>query len=245
MALNNPAGRLAAILERGWDLNGNTLQRHAWATMLECEEGISEADLLAKVALAMHLPAEIRLAVERREDLAEDLYLAGLDTIEDSFSQKLSLRSRWQGFREPIPDTAMTGLRFCDHALTLGQPDVTREELQTLLEEGLKLRKLIADLDPSDLRSLLLAQIDQIVKALVDYPITGADGARLAVDASLGSIVVRNQTEVARAAAADPVARDRIEQIFNWISRVGVSLAVFEQARELAEAVIHALPPAH
>ena len=175
-SLNNPAGRLFHLLHSIKRERGDTVLKQAWAKVL----GADPDDLggvLSKFADVLKLPHEIRVQMEEASPGRSDVFNDGLKTIE-SHLYIHSLGRRVEQYKG-IDKDSFTALRHCDFVLSEDRPsdksakEATSEHSEQLraLQEDLRAKP---SLSPEDTK--LLQYADQLLAALSDYKLIGAEG---------------------------------------------------------------------
>lgn len=195
MSLDNPAGRLYALLEEA-DVppkgNDSTPVRHRWADVL----GIHRNDLptlLARLSEVMALPSQVRAAIESVPEEDKERFLEPIPKIEQAFA-KLNLAQQWKQFAEPITQNVMTGLSFCDWLLSKSSPEpvIGDEQRERIHEEIRDLRDDVrANEEDDDLRRFLLRHLNAMDEALHEYKLSGAPPVEEAIHAAVGDSFFR------------------------------------------------------
>lgn len=197
MSLNNPAGRLHALLsEAGTPPRENDREtaRQKWAKTLAVEVKDSPT-LLARLGEVMALPVEVRGAVKSLPEVDHDTYLGPLSNVEKSFG-KLNLDALWSQCAREIDGTTMYSLKVCDELLSRQRPERTlpEDEREQLHEEVRNLRKDVqAKEKDKDLREFLLHHLKAMDDALQEYKISGTPPVEEAAKAILGGALIQKQ----------------------------------------------------
>ena len=118
--LNNPAGRLMAIIAKGKKIPRATTSKLAWGTLLE----VSSSDLallLRQIGLVLDLPRQIRSGIGRIGEIDPTVYLRWIPKLEDALAN-IQFDTAWSDFMDGFDETITDGLAVCDDVLSRCNP---------------------------------------------------------------------------------------------------------------------------
>lgn len=200
--LNNPAGRLHDLLTQAVRQSEQQNTRQAWAAVFGVDPTDTGAILQSLAALIEQI-AVGKEEVLKLADANHDLFLEPFLELEKSFTQ-VNLEASWKGFKSRIGSETLVKLRYCADKLGEVRAEEVLEkdqlaELRHMVEE---LIDEVAEAElPSQLKLLLLRNLETARMALLQYRIRGLDGLRTAADLNLGAVFrecVQGQPESAR-----------------------------------------------
>lgn len=238
MSLNNPAGRLHALLSEAGVLNyvEKDRVRTKWAKVLGVEKEDSPT-LLLRLSEIMNLPAQVREAVEAVPDIDHEMYLKHLPNVESAFA-KMSLDVIWGSVAKELDKATMYSLEVCDDLLSRHHPEpmLPGDERERIHKE---VRDLFEDVrtneEDEDLREFLLRHLKAMDDALQEYKISGAPPVEEVVQAAMGDgflHYIRGQ----------PLQEnDRWDRFWKIAGRVVITLNLLAAPITLPEAVSSAM----
>lgn len=240
MSLNNPAGRLLALLEEAGTPpkdSDRTPVRDRWAKVLGVDRNDRTA-LLARFGEVMALPSEVRAAVEAVPDITPGVYLKNLSKVEQTFGQ-VNLEAQWCQFARALDSNVMDGLEVCDELLGRRCPETTlpddeRERIHSQVRELFE--EVRAEETDPNLREFLLRHLKAMDDALQEYKISGTPPVVQAAEAILGGTA----SQVLRR----PEARrnPRLRKLFATALTALALTGGVEDNLALGERVLDALP---
>jgi hypothetical protein len=188
MSLDNPAGRLHAILSDGKAKPSKEPAAKTWAALLRVDES-DFVTLLQKLGLVHQLPAAVRQRIEKVDGFNPDIHLRWIPSVELAF-KKLHLYRPWGEFIERIDDASLLALQVCDHELSKqGSTNIGNDQIDALKLEAESLRESISEADTAlEVEDYLLSNLGMIEKSLCDYYLSGPESIRNAVQITIGSI---------------------------------------------------------
>lgn len=214
---NNPAGRIKDILTHLRNANQRGPILHAWAAAFECDAGDTRALMVGLLNLGQlnDLAREVTL---RYVDDCPGFYLEPFASVE-------ALCNHWH-METPLvsvpgnpSEATMTALAFVDHHLarhfatnapgTSDQIAALIATLDTLLEDCLR-----AEMD-TELKLLLIRQVQSIRAALVNFRVSGPEGLEAALEQAYGSMMRNRDTVKAGQASGDT----RLERFFDILGK--------------------------
>lgn len=192
MTVNNPAGRLLAVMERAGSVSLKNSGANAWQQVLrdDDEEPLELHSLLERLARVVVLPAGIRHEVGSIDNVKHDLYLRHVGVWEQAFSSRIRFDAQLSHFMELFKPEHVYCLETCDELLSRERPepvlssDFVGQVVQDLDE--LRGRVVQSDLD-HDVRKFLLTGLDRMREALRHYRFSGVPPVIDALEASLGA----------------------------------------------------------
>ena len=190
--LDNPAGRLLAILEEAEKIGKkNTKQkcREVWAQVLKVE--VTETEKLFTGYLAiMNLTSLAKRSLEELDDVDPELHLSPFNRLQQGFST-VGFNHQWEQFNKFLDPATITGMKHCSHILstTVGEKIITQQVLDELKEEIEQLQKRVMQANLSEeLRALLFEKLEEMYKAVIDYNVNGANGMKQALESTIGGL---------------------------------------------------------
>lgn len=236
--MNNPAGRLHAILQASKEKEIQRLNMIAgWRKVLSIPDTVDDLLTMNKIGKVFTLPHVITSLLQRFEDIDHDLYLGWKGDLLIAF-RHVTFQSNFSEFGSRLSDSLLINIRFCDHELERRHPEksITEEHLAALRDEANKLLdQILASELPPNLMRYLLDHAYLILEAIEDYPITGAPALERALDQAVGSVVTNRA--VAQLAKDSTVG----EQFWTFMGRIGLTLSIAKSAKEIGESVTKAL----
>lgn len=235
---NNPAGRLYDILDSARRQNPKESARKAWAAVFQVEPGDTGA-ILQMLADLISLMGEARTSIQRLEDVDQGLHLRPFAKIQSLLST-INLDATWEHWRNQIDETTLYGLQFSSDKLSRvsGSTQISSDELAEIRATVDELVATVADSRlPTELKALLLRNLEAIRLSLTAYVVRGIDGIRAEVERSLGSILL-HQEAISQTAPEDRKVCDRF---FKLVGRLGQLVSLAYTTKELAAPAIKAL----
>jgi len=203
---NNPAGRLHGILSAALPCRNNKPAREAWASVFRIEP-TATGDLLYLLAQLIGLLQLTRQRIEQIDQLDRDLYFQPIKKLEKAFAT-MNLDVPWNNFKSNIDDATMVGLAFCSDTLSKYHSEelIEKEVLEDLLTdvESLVQTVLASTLTP-ELKTVLVENLENIRRAILEYRIRGADGLLRALETSVGALV-RHRDDLKRSKDSESVS---------------------------------------
>lgn len=185
MTTDNAASRLLSILNKAKEIDKNTQSSRAWKEVLQTTDS---ALLLSRLGKVIALPEDISAALSNRVETNRDV----IQHISRQFfvaysSHKFS--DKWEVFVSKI-DNHM--LNYLSLASTLLETQVRTRQLEDRELEEIRLDILdILDKSrnselPPRVKAYLVSHLHEIISALDDYFITGAEPVLTRIEATLG-----------------------------------------------------------
>lgn len=193
--LNNPADRLAAILQAVRARPADEQTKIALSAVLGVE---SDADYLSSLSRLLALPGEVERRVRSNignNDL--DWHLQWVRPVDRALQQIWPMTSQIQPVQRAVGPEHIVCLQACGNLLRQHghEQTVAEEQLNDLREQARTLYDDVMNAEsiPADLRSLLLDQLDHILRALREYIVRGPEGLAEALENSVGAFVMRRR----------------------------------------------------
>ncbi|MBF6238245.1 hypothetical protein IU474_14390 [Nocardia otitidiscaviarum] len=194
-ASNNPAGRLADVL----DALRRQPPKDATIAALKAILGSgSNAEFAAAFGQLQMLPERIERALYTYADPEhEDInfMLGWRPRVDAALATAWNLQVPLQNVTNQYTDEDVARLRFCSSVLSRAKLEarVTEEQLHQLAQQvdELHMEVVEATAVPLELRTFLLEQLDRVRIALREYRIRGAEALRDVIERVVGSCVVR------------------------------------------------------
>lgn len=190
MSLNNPAGRLLNLLEKGKEINQGSV-KDVLADLLNVSDK-SESEKFSRISYLLVVPFQIRELIETIDSLDPDLLIPSLERVE-SFFGNLNLQNGWASFRNQFNGIIIHNLKICDSILSKKflEPTLKDKDREAYLKKLDELYEMISNEDLNETaKSFLLTQIEQLIIALESYFITGSKPIIDNITNTVGSIVL-------------------------------------------------------
>lgn len=236
-SINNPAGRLKSLLDKGRGIDKATRLSQAWAQILEVDPK-DKSTLLKHIGSLLALPADVRKEVTSLPELDHSVYLRWMPKVEKAFGI-LNLDMKWEQFYQHFTPEVMFGLDVCSEVLSrqAGQAELDEGQLTKLLEDVSSLLKELHSSDlPADLRERLAMHLVAVEDALKEYRIRGSRPVEAEVERLIGAVVrdPRLWKETRKTSAG--------EKFWLYMGRVAMLLAISVSAVQIGKDVVHVLP---
>lgn len=189
-AMNNPAGRLLAIINAGKSKPKKTRAADIWAELLDVPSN-DKTLLLERVGGVLSLPSKIRTQITQIEDVNEDVYLKWLPTVERSFSS-LNFDAPWQQFITVIDEAAIYGMEVCSERLSTMSPEkaIDMNSMDALKSQ---IDELLSSLDDHEIelniKRFIYEHLTKIKFAIEEYKINGTVPLEDEFHSVLGSLI--------------------------------------------------------
>ncbi|ELI5391763.1 hypothetical protein RRJ89_004369 [Vibrio parahaemolyticus] len=191
MEMNNPAGRLLAILTDGKNIAKNTLCRDAWAQLLELT-GKPNYLLIGRIGRVYSLVDDIAAELSRLDNIEVSRFMGWTKSFETSFTN-CNLDQPWSSFINHIPEPAIDYLHMTSSLLSTNrpQPVLQRDELESISNSAQELVLQITSSDiPLHLKKYFLEQLRKICSAVDEYKISGSTQVVEIVEATFGRAIL-------------------------------------------------------
>jgi len=193
--IDNPAGRLLAILKRGREHRSTNPAQVVWSQIL----GIEQADLpllLHRLGRVYALPQKVQSEIRQIREIDHDVYLKSVSKVATAF-KRLNLAAPWDSFIKHVDDVAIHGLEFCDERLSNIAPEqALREDQLTKLHDEVRLlidEVVKAQIDDK-LRAYMLKHLEMVELAIGDYDICGSEPLETSFTTVVGSVALDKET---------------------------------------------------
>lgn len=247
--LDNPAGRLRALMEEAKSISADVKRLRAWRTLLCPEdENAPTSAVLSRLAEMMQLPAAIRSAVDASDadDAYRELLLKDLPDWEKAFGNALlQFDGLWATFLTQFSLHHYRSLEHLDLYLSRhkGGESISEEDLDDLL---IKTGDLAADVRTSalddDVKHFLLQNLERIRHALEVYRISGTEAMVDAFESVMGSLTIEHMQGKPRLSRVED---SPLRQRFNGVVHSLYRLVHFAyMGRQLSAAAVPALEEA-
>lgn len=237
VSMNNPAGRLYSILEKGNRIDQNIKIQEAWAKLLETPQDNLPL-LFQRVGCVVALPAQIKEEILAQTGINHEAHLRWLPQVEKAMKQ-LNFAAQWKAFDQHITDATILGLEICDDVLSRKSPvDPLKDkdlreihsEVGTLYDDVLK-----ADI-PTDVRLFLLRHLKNLNLTMLEYRLTGVLPIEASISAAVGEAVIN------RDIAERSKTSEHGQKFWEMLGRVAVLLAALNGAFQLTDSVVKYFP---
>ncbi|WP_020162043.1 hypothetical protein [Cycloclasticus pugetii] len=189
--LNNPAGRLLAIIKEGGSHGKDEQCIKVWSTLLKVP--LQETPvLLQRIGHVMSLPDRIAEAIYSISDVNHDIYLKWHSRVMAGV-QMTNFQNPWKSFIDRFDAEIMYGIEICADTLSRSCPEkvIPQSTLNELLSKIAELQKEFSEHDlPPNLAQFICQQLEEIKQAINEYPYLGTKPLEAALEKSIGKIVV-------------------------------------------------------
>ncbi len=192
--LQNPAQRLYDLLNTAKQQNGRNQFGEIWRAVLELKNS-HQGELLIGIADVIQLIETTKSSIIQLEGINHSILLEKFGNIETVFKD-LNLTRAWEDQQRYLDETTMYSLRMCSDALSrrIGYKEIPKEEIDKLRADVEKLLNNILKSDlNSELKSILIENLETIRRALIGFRINGIDGLRQALEKNIGSVYVNEK----------------------------------------------------
>lgn len=183
MARNdNAAWRLLHIVERGLQAPNGTI-RDFWANAFDVRRDDTAA-IFRNLSMLFGLVDEVEEKLRALDDLDRDYYLKHLPAIRKAIGVT-NLDQNANSIAGPLGGMTLRDIGFWARTLSEGQPDVSLndDELRALADEVDALFEVVRNADiPDELKRVVLAAIEGIRRAIVEFWLRGTAGLRDELD---------------------------------------------------------------
>jgi hypothetical protein len=186
--LDNPAGRLVAVLRALAKQPGGRPAREAWRDVLGSPS--DDAGLVSRIAEIMALAKRAEAAVQGLPGVERPAHLLlHFDRVHKALGLLLSISSATvQNFLQYLTPEVIYSLEMCSYALQRnrqGEPTIDVDKVSDLVEHVRSLIDKIADDQDleNDVCMLLVARLRDVESALLNIRITGYARVEKAMDA--------------------------------------------------------------
>lgn len=185
MATDNAASRLLELLTHAKTIDQNTASVHAWQNILQTKD---PALLLSRLGKMIALPEEISSTLSNSVDTTPGVVRHISNQFYAAFSSH-KFGEKWEFFVTKIDDHIMNYLAL---ASTLLETQIKTKRLDDAELEELRrgfvdvLEKIRVSELPARLKSHIVLQLHDLISALDDYFITGAEPVLERIEATIG-----------------------------------------------------------
>lgn len=229
----NPAKRLSRLIEVVVQKQDSTPTSVVWAEALGLDPTLSQNDPHEVQAKLTVLRQEVDLTAKLMTDtpFSIDLYDPYLSRVRSTISVG-NISAPWSHYKPNLQADTRLALKYCAEILP-AEPEVSTEELQTVLDSVHRLRQEIeqSELAPA-VREFLLNQLAIIEKGIQDYPIRGGSAIKDAFKqgfADFGSHCDVVKTD------QDEMATSRVVKVWSAFKTVGKEIV---EADRIASAYV-------
>lgn len=237
MEMNNPAGRLLAILTDGKKIGSNTPCREAWAQLLDLK-GKPNHLLIGRIGKVYSLADEIAAELSRVDNVEVLRFMGWTKYFENSFSQ-CNLDQPWTSFINHISEPAMDYLHMTSSFLSTNrpQPVLKRDELLDISDNAEQLiQKIIDSSIPEHLKRYFLEQLRKIRFAIEEYQITGSTQVAEIVEATFGKAILNQDLVKVRD------THDSAKGFWNFMAKTALVVSTFAGGVQLIETTLKVFP---
>lgn len=166
----------------------------AWSHVFELETR-DTINLLSKIRLVFDLYEKTRKLVETNPRLNKERNILFLDKVGLGISE-VNLNGDMSNFHKYISDEVLTALSYMADYIGLvfeidENSQLNEEEIVSLIGEiELLISNIIDSSLPKDVQALLVKNLNLIKESLLEFKFYGVDGLRVAVEQSIGSLVL-------------------------------------------------------
>lgn len=231
---NNPAKRLFRLIEQVAKKPDQISTAHAWAEVLGLDAQSTANDPHQVQAKLKSIREEVDLVgkLMAETSFSPMLYAPYLDKVRKTISVS-NIDAGWANYKHPnLQADTLLALQYCSEILP-SEPDISMEELQSVLDKVNKLRSEIETLALSrSVRDFLLRQLDIIENGIHDYPIKGGSAIKNAFKEGFADLA-SNADSLEK--EADKAEASRVVQVWGAFRTAG---KVFVETDRFASAYI-------
>ncbi|HAS7010773.1 hypothetical protein [Vibrio parahaemolyticus] len=237
MEMNNPAGRLLAILTEGKKISKNTPCREAWSQLLELK-GKSAHLLIGRVGKVYSLADDIAAELSRLDNVEVSRFMGWTRFFENSFTN-CNLDQPWSSFINHISEPAIDYLHMTSSLLSTNrpQPVLKRDELESISESAQELIQQVISSDlPLHLKKYFLEQLRKIKFAVEEYQITGSAQVAEIVEATFGKAILNQELVKAKD------THESAKSFWSFMAKTALVVSTTVGGLQLTDTVIKAFP---
>ncbi|MEW1738816.1 hypothetical protein AB0346_22975 [Nocardia beijingensis] len=224
---NNPATRLAVIMENLRSQAANQSIRESFMNILNCHD---EVEFFRAFGYLQRLPETIETAVQQYVDPEHyelDQLLAWRGPIEDALLNACSLNSATSNVTNKYQPSDIAVLKHCGYALSAAGVErrvdqETFDQLRSLIQ-ALEDELMASEGVPNDLKDFILEQLDRIRRALRDFNLRGPEALNEILEQVTGSVIANRDVVI-----------DANEESQSVIAKLGDIISLVEKAGNAA-----------
>jgi len=189
--LNNPAGRLAAILRKGQKLQAQQKALQAWASLLEVEES-NKSLLLQRLGHVLALPEQIQKEMQDIPGINHERRLKWMAPTVGILGN-FNLEKGWKDLMGRFREETIYGIEICSDDLLNRRPKgLEQDNLDELLE---RVNGLLSELETAgfaeNVRADILDHLNAIKCAIEEYKLRGAKPIEAETERLLGALQLK------------------------------------------------------
>lgn len=201
--LNNPAGRLHAILFELKASTGHNQTANVWAKALKVDDINSSLPLLlVRLGKVYAMPGQIRAAMEELPGYHSYDVDSWHDPLARAF-REAHLKSTWSQVVSHFSDNLLRGIESNSFKLSQysGRPSLSDDQLKKLREEFIKLREVVSEADDvgPNSKERILERIQRVLGVIDNFWLEGTDNLIVEVQATVGEVATRPEAQESNA----------------------------------------------
>lgn len=201
----NPAYTLHALLERAYQISSDhSKYASTWMEVFQISDGDTKMSTDDRIALMESISSMLQLYVDTKILIEQNSKLNTLKnqkylTAVGNAIYNINLEGNMLHFRNKINNETIMALSYIADSIgfiyDLNEHIIHSEDAETLLEDVDDLIITISKTElPNDSKLILIRNLNNIREALYKYKFLGADALKDALEQSLGSLFLNNQT---------------------------------------------------
>jgi hypothetical protein len=230
---NNPAGRLYDILMEAKRKQGGEQTRKVLGDMFGVQATDTSQILLIWADL-ITLSSEAKEALNNLENIDHEIYLKPFIKLEKVLST-INLNQKWQTYSAEIDENTMYGLQFCSDTLgrSIGYSSIENKQISELQKEIEELAERIINTElPSELKDLIINNLENLRRALVVYRINGIDGLQREFERTVGSLVLHH-SEI-KNLEIESAGKHPVTDVFELMEKINKVITFAKTTKEIA-----------
>lgn len=238
--VNNPAGRLHAILTTLDETVGGRTIGQAWSKAL----GVNEDDLpllTSRIGEVFSLPQQIEDKLKWL-DFYDDFLVSWRPKLAELFSNT-TLSSQWTSVKGHLTSNVLSGVGACSKQLSrfAPEPTISDDDLTKLNQEIDELYQTVKDAEIDEkLENFILKHLEAIKDAIAEIQIKGASSIQKEMKAAVAEVAVDN--DLRRKIESSEQGKDFWRFLERYLLLFAVITTPF-QAMQLVNTVFPALNP--
>lgn len=177
---SNPAKRVFNLLSEAKKYTDEPVAV-VWSNIfgLDAEEGRKDPHQVTQKLILLRNELDRAEKMMKRKGFSEDLYVPYMEKVRAAIASSTT-GYNWKSYSPNLGGETMLCLRFCSELLD-EEPEGNFEELQAILDELEKFKASVKKTDSeSSLYAFVMAQIEIMEGAILDYPISGGEAIKKA-----------------------------------------------------------------
>nr|WP_313227519.1 hypothetical protein [Stenotrophomonas pavanii] len=228
MQVDNPAGRLLSIVERGHRIKHQDSCRESWAILLDVPAN-DQSLLMQRVSLVMALPARISDVLKADFPMLyeSNAHQHVVSCLNKAFINQ-HMAGNWASFIGHVDGHVASNLKFMSQLFETSRPSkaMSSEEILDIRARTEALINIVISGDfPPAMKKSLVDKLKAVIDALDSYYVFGAEPVLNAVAATIGAAYLSPDY---RAAANTEAGKEFASSLANLANAVTVATAVVQ-----------------